>query len=196
MLSRIPVHSFSALSLITCRASIAQRPIISQYFAPACSHRRVLSDSPAATAAAEDWRWVMLSSYGCYRPDDSSFVADDANTVAESRTSKGRRVCVSFIGAAPPSSNYLYYDFPESARVEQGHDDNIRVVTAHGELILLEMHHYGSSSFVDHFVYRPGGARRSPSLSLLPVPDFLTMSESVFAPDFNPRIRPSWTLGA
>jgi hypothetical protein len=120
-------------------------------------------------------------------------------------------VRVSLRCAVPPSSSYLYYDFPESARVDEGDHYRIRVVAAHGEFVLLEMHHCGSSSFVDHFVYRPAGPRRPPSLSLLPVPDFLTKSESVFPldvpdlfpipetvipPDFNPRIRPSLDSGS
>jgi hypothetical protein len=60
--------------------------------------------------------WVMLSTYGRRRRlDDSSSVTDDVNTVADSCTSKDRRVRVSLRCAAPPSSSYLYYDFPESA---------------------------------------------------------------------------------
>jgi hypothetical protein len=78
----------------------------------------------------------MLRRYGRHRPDDSSFVAD-ANTVAESRTSKGRRVCVSFRCAAPPSSSYIYYNFPESS-YDPFYDDSISVVASHGELVLLE----------------------------------------------------------
>jgi hypothetical protein len=171
------------------------RPIISRYFAPTCSHRRLLSDSPAATAAAKDRRWVMLSSYGRHRlPDDnSSFVADDGgNTVAESRTSKGRRVRVSFRCAAPPSSSYLYYDFPDSDSACVGEiDDSISVVSAHGELLLLEMmYHPRSGSFgEEYFIYRPAGARRPPSLSLLPVPDFPTKPDSVPASYFDSPIQ-------
>lgn len=55
--------------------------------------------------------------------------------------------------------------------------------TAHGELLLLEMgRRRGLSAPEDHFVYMPAGAARPLSLSLLPVRDFLTKSESSFVP--------------
>jgi hypothetical protein len=54
----------------------------------------------------------------------------------------------------------------------------------------MEMHPYGSSSVVvDHFVYRPAGPCRPPSLALLPIPQFPTKSESVPASSFNPLVR-------
>jgi Na+-transporting NADH:ubiquinone oxidoreductase subunit NqrF len=81
----------------------------------------------------------MLSSYGRRHPDDSSFIAD-ANTIAESCTSKGGIVRVSLRCAAPPSSSYLYYDFPKisSYLYYDYYNDHIRVVVAHGEFTSTE----------------------------------------------------------
>ena len=117
----------------------------------------------------------MLSSYGRHRlPDDnSSFVADDGgNTVAESRTSKGRRVRVSFRCAAPPSSSYLYYDFPDSDSACVGEiDDSISVVSAHGELLLLEMmYHPRSGSFGEELILHLQTGRRSPAAVAVSTP--------------------------
>jgi hypothetical protein len=46
-------------------------------------------------------------------------------------------VRVSFRCAAPPSSSYIYYNFPESS-YDPFYDDSISVVASHGELVLLE----------------------------------------------------------
>jgi hypothetical protein len=92
--------------------------------------------------------------------------------------------------AAPPSRSYLYYDFPKiSSYLYYDYcDDRIRVVVAHGELVLLEMHNPRKLG-TEHFVYRPVGTLREPSLSLLPVPDFPTKPESVPASYFDPTMR-------
>ncbi|OEL16598.1 hypothetical protein BAE44_0022383 [Dichanthelium oligosanthes] len=138
----------------------------------------------------------MLNSYCAVRTDDTCVA--DANTAADSRTSTGRPLRVSFGRAPPPASSFVYYDFPDSAPCENDDEWRIDVVAAHGDSVLLEMRHRHSRSGSEdnHFLYRAGAARaRPPSLDLLPARDFLTKSEQVLAPYIHPPIRPSLHSG-
>ncbi|CAO2152954.1 unnamed protein product [Urochloa humidicola] len=127
------------------------------------------SESPALSSVV-DLRWVMLTNYGCPGGNDngSDYVIADANTVADSCTSKGQRFRISFGIAAPPALSFIYSDTMGGAAPATAIDyEETRcqpppqVIAAHGDLVLFSM-------ASDYFLYRTGGAAHLPSLSLIP----------------------------
>ncbi|CAL4995026.1 unnamed protein product [Urochloa decumbens] len=159
MLSLVRLACACSPAGFRCRRSIGIRSI----------HLLTNCRPPSESSASEkdDPCWVLVDCRDCRR-DDS--LVPDAKTVAESRTSLGQHLRVSFGLALPPASSFLRYDF--SANACNDKDDLINVVAAHGDSFLLWMKCEPKSKAMgsDHFIYRSGNeaTARPPSLSLIP----------------------------
>ncbi|TVU26525.1 hypothetical protein EJB05_29075, partial [Eragrostis curvula] len=97
--------------------------------------------------------------------------------MAESPTSIGRPLRVSFGLAKPPASSFLYYEWIGDAPIEGKHPWDAKVIAAHGDSVLFEVIHKvrrNSREYMyNYFVYRAGGSR-PPSLSQLSAGRFPT----------------------
>nr|CAB3491035.1 unnamed protein product [Digitaria exilis] len=96
-----------------------------------------------------------------------------SRTTAETHTSIGYRLRVSFDLVAPPAISLLRYTCTETTPEDKFSD--LVVITAHGDTVLLRMACHRRTEYkYDHFVYTSssggGSAARRPSLSLLPYP--------------------------
>ncbi|KAF8711112.1 hypothetical protein HU200_029118 [Digitaria exilis] len=120
MLRRLRLGCFDGRILFRCQPSITGLRSI-HHVAKSVSHSSLPSDSPPATI--KDPSWVMLNSHGgsSIGTGDDSSVADP-NTIAESRTSTGLSLRVSF-APAPPASSFLYYDWTESSPDDEEEED-------------------------------------------------------------------------
>nr|CAB3489288.1 unnamed protein product [Digitaria exilis] len=135
---------------------------------------RGLSNSPAFTIK-DPPSWALLTTGPCrWKDDDSLLVAgSNSSTTAETHTSTGHRLRVSFDLAAPPARSLFYYNCTETT--SDGKPAGLNIVAAHGDSVLLWMacrrseSASSSTSYVfDNFVYRSGCDTRRPSLTRLP----------------------------
>lgn len=82
-------------------------------------------------------RWLLLNRYGCCRSDAS--VPGDARTVAESCTSTGCPIRVSFGLASPPASSFLNYTWLGDGPPDGDRSNPPKVIAAHGDCLLFEL---------------------------------------------------------
>ncbi|CAL4982175.1 unnamed protein product [Urochloa decumbens] len=157
LLTRLALSGFNGLRIFGCTSSASLRSI---HLVP----RRGFN----AAAASNDPSWVILNCNDTRRNDSLSSDAEGNKAVAECHTTTGRRLRVSLGLVAPPASSSLFYhcdDTPPEVK------DDLQVIAAHGDSVLLSMLRGFSISYgatYDHFLYMAGGAIRPPSLSLLP----------------------------
>uniref|UniRef100_A0A0E0MD14 DUF1618 domain-containing protein n=1 Tax=Oryza punctata TaxID=4537 RepID=A0A0E0MD14_ORYPU len=129
-------------------------------------------------------RWVMLEHYGTKLEVNGEDSDCDSNsnsggvriTEATSHSTDGHVVRVSFRLEPPPAASHLTFHCSLSSNYGD-HWPSMKVVAAHGDSVLVEMHYKkeGYDNYgIDYFVYNSGAGDgdddppRPPSLSLLP----------------------------